>query len=129
MNFQREMNINQNPGEGAQAKMGCCLCLTAAGGVCSILVISLINLVVAGIYAFNNPDSAECWVLNGLERPALSREEITQVAEEHDIAVTDEIIKEYHQLFTMWFYWGFWLMLVPSIAGIITNVATFVDLI
>ena len=83
--------------------------LAVATCMCSIMVALFITLVTyMGIYAFNNPDSSQCWVIKDLDSPMPSKEGAIMKAEALGITVADGYPVEIHKLFKVWFIWGFW---------------------
>ena len=61
--------------------------------------------VLLGIFAFNNPDPAECWFVEGMEVGTASRETAMEYAKLEGIEVSE--IKNAHNQFVTWFTWGF----------------------
>ena len=53
--------------------------------MCIVLFVVIGVVSIMGVYAFNNPDPSGCWYVEGLQRPALTKAEITQVASENGI--------------------------------------------
>lgn len=79
--------------------------------------------VMLGIYAYGNSDPAACWVVKGVQAPALTREAIIAKAAELSVEVPDGYPVEMHKLYVTWFKWGFWtnmsLIIVIVTAAII----------
>ena len=76
------MNANRNNESTYGAFCGSCM-IGMIG--CFAAVFGIVAIVVCGIYTYNNPDPDACWFVEGLQRPALTKDEITQIANENNI--------------------------------------------
>ena len=68
--------------------------------------------VYLGIFAYNNPDPAKCWVVKGSELPATTKAPAIDNANQLGLDVPSGYPVEMHRLFSAWFTWGFYLKIV-----------------
>ena len=84
------------------------------GIICGVLLfgIGVTLTVYLGIYAYNNPDPQNCWVVKDLHQCQPSKQLVLAKAKEFAIDVTEGYPLEMHRLFVTWFRWGFWTAIV-----------------
>ena len=103
------------------------------GGVCACgaCVFFFVVLGLVGSHAFNNKDPEHCWVVTGVERPALTRDEVISAAgkKQPPIAVPDGEPIDYHHIFVRWFTVAFFLLLAPLFSAILLMVIQCMSLI
>ena len=82
--------------------------------VASISILSITVIIYAvvmiyfGVYAYGNPDPAECFFIDGVESTRRSRQAITDQAERLSVEVRPGYPINMATLFRSWFMWGFW---------------------
>jgi len=109
--------LEQNPGaKGAGMLVG-----TIVGGVW------ITSLVYLGIYAYNNPDPATCWVVRDLDSGFLTKEEVIARAVNVDIDIVDGYPMEMHKVYTAWFMWGFWAKVIWLTTSIVLTGVSFAN--
>ena len=77
--------------------------------LCVFAAVTITFIVVCGIYAFKNPDPAECWVIDGF--PQLHGNATYPI---DDVTIFNQPVNV-HSLFVSWFIWGFWTCMTPII--------------
>ena len=97
-------------GQGGVAIQICaCLCsLIFLGG-------AITYGVFLGIYAYGNPDPADCWWIKGLEQSRTSAEAALELGANSNPIVTGVPI-DVHAKFAGWFTWGFYTCIAPCLA-------------
>lgn len=81
-----------------------CACL---GGV-------ITYAVYLGIYAFNNPDPASCFYVEGVTTASADQSTVEALAV--SAGITDAVAVNAHTVFVSWFVWGFWTCIAPCLA-------------
>ena len=98
----------------------CCLvtCL------CIICCAYVTLLVFVGIYAYKNPDPTDCWYLAGMQ-VGMASEEAALADMPQDLGEPVNV----HAVYTGWFTWLFWTLMVPvfGLATMITMTGIEVD--
>lgn len=98
-----------------------CMKVSAIVGGSVAAAIFAVATVYLGIYAHNNPDPDNCWVVRDLDLPALSRNEVIDNANGLNIEVTSGYPVNMSKLYSAWFYWGFYtkvaLVAAMALAG------------
>ena len=87
--------------------LGCLCACGMLGGVITYFVFLI-------IYAFNNPDPAECWYAEGLTAGALTETAAITAATAAGTIAPEAI--NTHVVFVSWFTWGFWTCVAPCMA-------------
>lgn len=79
--------------------------------VVTIVVFITITYFLGG-YAYNNPDPNKCWVVRDLHTAGKSKADVIARSTAMGIDVTDGYPMEMHQVYVLWFLWGFWAKVV-----------------
>jgi|Transcript_26 hypothetical protein len=84
------------------------------GLITSVVVLTLfITLTVyCGVYAYNNPDPANAWVIKGVDSPSISKAAALTKAADESVTVLEGYPLDMHKIFVAWATWGFWQNLV-----------------
>ena len=82
-------------------------------------------MVYLGIYAYNNPDPKECWVVRDLHSAWPNKADAVARADAMDIDVTSGFPMEMHQVYVVWFLWGFWSKVILAISLILAFSTSF----
>ena len=77
-------------------------------GVGSYSLLYVIFMAFLAVYGWKNPDPANCFFIDGLDAPALTKELITEQAAAKGVAVRPGYPIDMGHLFRSWFVWGFW---------------------
>ena len=78
----------------------------SAAGVAA--VVYLIFFIYLGVYGFANPDPAHAYFIDGVNKPALTREAAISLAAENNVTVRTGYPVDMGHMFRTWFLWGFW---------------------
>ena len=79
----------------------------AVGGALGIGLFTTATIML-GTYAYKNPDPLNCWVVRDLHSGWTSKADAITRADAMDIDVTSGFPMEMHEVFLVWFLWGFW---------------------
>ena len=94
-----------------------------AGGIISLICSlgccagAITMVVYMGIYAYSNPDPADCFWVEGLTQTSVTSAGATASALASSIVIPEGQPLNVHLVFTTWFAWGFWSCIGPIIAG------------
>ena len=69
------------------------------------------------IYAFSNPDPKKCWVVRDLDSAEKTSADVVLRASVMGVDVTEGYPIEMHNIFRLWFVWGFWAHAVFTAAS------------
>ena len=107
--------------DNPNTKYGGILVGTIIGGVW------ITSAIYLGIYSYNNPDPATCWVVRDLDSAFLTKEEVVARAVNVDIDITEGYPMEMHKVYTAWFMWGFWSKIIFAISMMVTFGVSFAN--
>ena len=71
-------------------------------------VLYLVFFVYLGVYGFGNPDPDHAYFIDGVGKPALTREAALALATEQSVEVRRGYPVDMGHMFRSWFLWGFW---------------------
>lgn len=71
-------------------------------------VLYLVFFVYLGVYGFGNPDPDHAYFIDGVGKPALTREAALALATEQSVEVRRGYPVDMGHMFRTWFLWGFW---------------------
>ena len=64
--------------------------------------------IYLGIYGYNNPDPEHAYFIDGVDKPALTREAALSLASAANVTVRTGYPIDMAHMFRTWFLWGFW---------------------
>ena len=97
-------------------------CGKVTGGVAGTVVAGLFvtATVYMGMYAMNNPDPDNCWVIRDLEMTTRTAAEAVATANAISIDVPEGYPVDMAKVFMAWFVWGFYAKIGISVLMLIT---------
>lgn len=95
--------------------------------LCGITVVGIFITITVylGIFAYNNPDPAKCWVVKDLHQCQPTKELIINKAKEFQIDITDGYPMEMHKVVVAWFVWGFFAKVAFIALIVLSGIAAF----
>jgi len=102
-----------------------------AGKICAligsvvILTLFITLTIYCGVYAYNNPDPNNAWIIKGVDSPSLSKATAMSKASTEGVTVPEGYPIDMHKIFVAWATWGFWQNLVLIIIFCASGVITF----
>jgi hypothetical protein len=89
-----------------------------AGKICGligtviILTLFITLTVYCGVYAYNNPDPGNAWIIKGVDSPSLTKSAAVDKATADGVTVPEGYPIDMHKVMVAWATWGFWQNLI-----------------
>ena len=91
------------------------LAMTVVLTILIVVILYVMLIVYLGVFGYANPDPSNCFYIEGVDTPSITKAAAETLAKDKGIEVKHGYPVDMGHLFRSWFLWGFWCHIIGII--------------